>query len=281
MRRPILPGTVLVAVLAVLGTRAEDKRLTSETTLRTSPGTGEILGMLTAQAPVTVIERQGDWVRVRVEGWVRAESLPWPAPAVTITGEVTPVPAPVPTPVPTAARTVPVEGILQVKLSEGLRKKKLTGSGQQVWLVPSSLDLEAAGEVSPADEAKLQELDAEAARIAAEAAAAFQGSNFAAATRQHDALMAKRREVIEARVGLLAHHGRARGGGSARRVSTASATRAAFHLPPRSLPAVLTVRAPRESRLDLESGSRRSTRQRRRQGRAGRDPGPGTAPEVG
>lgn len=215
MRRHPLLATVLVTFFAALGARGEDARLASETTLRASPATGEILGMLTGQAPVTEIERQGEWVRVRVEGWVRAESLMQGAP---------PAPAPVASPAPAVAtaRTAPVEGILQVRLSEGLRKKKLTGSGQQVWLVPASLDLEAAGEVSPEDEARLQGLDAEAARIAAEAAAALQGSNFSASTKQHDALMAKRHEVIEARVGLLAvHHGRREA--AARRAALASA----------------------------------------------------------
>ncbi len=212
MARHMLSAIVLGTLAAAVAVRGGEAHLVGETTLRASPAGGEVLGLLTAEAPVTEIERQGEWVRVRVEGWVRVGSL---AQAPTLPGPGPSAPPPIPPPSPSSAPAVavagaaPLEGTLEVKFGGGLFKKKLTGSGQQVWLLPAGFDLEAAGQVTPEDEARLGQLDAEAARLSKEAARAMQGSNFAESTKRHDALMAERKEILQERVGVLAaHHGR-------------------------------------------------------------------------
>lgn len=202
MSHPILGAIVLGTYLGAMTAHADDARLLRETTLRTSPTGGEVLGLLTGQAPVSELERQGEWVRVRIEGWVPAGALAQTEPPAQAEPGSRP-------PVALAAASTQLEGTLALELPAVLHKKKLLGSGQQIWLLPPSFDLEAAGQVTAEDETRLGELEREAERIAGEAAKALQGSNFTESTRRYDALMAERRKLLAERTAILGlHHGR-------------------------------------------------------------------------
>ncbi len=115
-----LPSIASALALATLPAPAEQATLLAETSLRTAPGAPTIAAFLTPAIPVEVVEQQDDWVRVRIEGWVRAEALgasaappappaaapspesseprgaPAPPPAAAAGARVTPPPAPPP-----------------------------------------------------------------------------------------------------------------------------------------------------------------------------------------
>lgn len=230
--------TMLAMLVVAAPASGEESTIVAETSLRPAPGAGEISAFLTAETPVQVLERAKGWVRVRIEGWVRADTLAESAAASTSKADPAPsIPKPAPTPSqpppratpvtppppppvdavpvqppPTAAVPSPppagatVEGLVRVKLG---RWKKASTAGLAVMLVPAEVDLGAAGTADPGAAERLAELDAEAARLAKEASEAMQKSNFTEATQLRDDLMDERDLVLAERLDLLAaEHGR-------------------------------------------------------------------------
>jgi hypothetical protein len=173
--------------------------LPAETSLYTDPGVG-LCGMLTAGTPVQVLERQGPWMRVRVEGWVRE----------TATGTPVVVSTPAPVREPRATRGPTIEGTMGIKLG---RKKKTTsvGTGAQIWLLPAAAGAELERETTDETETRrLQSLETEAASLDRQAAdALLHVSNFTQATRTRDALLDRRQAALDERQQILATcHGR-------------------------------------------------------------------------
>jgi hypothetical protein len=228
----IVRAFLVLGVLAGLSAQAEESTVVTETTLRPAPDAGEISAFLTAETPVEVVERRDDWVRVRVEGWVRANAVagppasaepavppmvpvsPSPEPATPAPAPVTPPPAPVTAPRP-AQTTVPagaaVEGLIDIKLKawRGLKQKKVSSAGMPVMLLPGVVDLASTDAESSETAERLAELDAKAARLEKEAKAAMRKSNFTEATLARDELLGERQAVLAERLDLLAaEHGR-------------------------------------------------------------------------
>jgi hypothetical protein len=234
---------LLVVAVPALG---EESTLVTETSLRPAPDA----------------EHGDGWARVRIEGWVRANTLaesaaaptpkpdparPMPEPAPTPsqpppratpatppppppagTAPVQPPPAAVPSP-PRAG--VAVEGLIQIKLR---RWKKTSLAGVPVMLVPAGVDLGDMGTADPETALRLAELDAEAARLQKEADKAMHKSNFTEATQLHDDLMAERDLLLAERRDLLAaEHGRHEQAARAAAVAmTVADTRGWFTLAP-------------------------------------------------
>lgn len=224
----------LVLLVVVAPASGDETTLVTETSLRPAPDAGEISAFLTADTSVEVLERGDGWVRVRLEGWVRAETLaeielapgpkpaPEPSPPPPSATFATPSPpppaetapvgtAPVQPPPPAAVPSplpdgVAIEGLVKVKLR---RWKKTSTAGVTVMLVPAAVDLEGAGALPPEEAERLAELDAEAARLKKEAGKALRKSNFTEGTHLHDDLMEERDGVLSERRDLLAaEHGR-------------------------------------------------------------------------
>jgi hypothetical protein len=138
-------------------------------------GSGPILDA-PAGTPVVVLERSGDRVRVRVEGWIPASALAGSAP------------------LPIAA----IEGTISL---DAKWARKRTGAGAQVWLLPAGT----AGFEDGDEEARLDALAAEMARLETAAAKALEGGpTFTEATRKHDEIMAARHRVGRERDDLVA-----------------------------------------------------------------------------
>src|SRR5262249_49174591 len=100
MRSRLLLTAVLSLFLAAGPVPAAEARLTAEQTLRAAPEQGAVLGLLTTGAPVTEVERQGDWVKIRVEGWIRGSALAQATPPAS-----TPAAAPTVQALPAVAAT--------------------------------------------------------------------------------------------------------------------------------------------------------------------------------
>lgn len=223
MRRCPVPVLVLALILAAPAALTDEPHAIRKATLRASPSAGATLGEIAADAPVVELERSGDWVRVRVEGWI-------PLTALTGSGGSAPnaaaVGAPIvaaTAPLVAAAGPASIEGTLEIKQAGWLRKKKLTGAGRQVWLLAAGFDLEAAGKMTAEEQASLAALDADAERLTNEADKALRGGSFTDATRRHDELERERDKVLARRVGVLAtHHGRREA--AAREAAIATAT---------------------------------------------------------
>ena len=77
LKRPALwIGLALIPILGLTGGGEAVHLLSTQASLQPSPGSGPPSGLLTAGTPVTVVERQGDWLKVRVEGWIPVSALP-------------------------------------------------------------------------------------------------------------------------------------------------------------------------------------------------------------
>jgi hypothetical protein len=169
--------------------------------------------LLSAGTPVEVLERQGPWIRVRVEGWLRAASveaplLPPAAPLAAAPAVAPPAVAPPEVPRPsTADPGGTVEGAVRVQLR---RLKPASGAGALVWLLPAAARDELEREsLSEQEVERLQALEAEAVALQEQAARAMHLPNFTEATRKSDALRARRSAALEERGQILAtRHGR-------------------------------------------------------------------------
>ena len=212
---------VLASSPTTLGSEPE-RQLSSDTSMRSSPEGGPVSAFLTAETRVRVIERKGDWVRVVLEGWIRADVLE--AGSVSSTSQppstpaaVPPPPPPTPAPAVVAPATVPavatssatipaVEGLVQVKLS---RRKKASASEAPVYLLPLTADLQSAdASATPEARQQLAELEAQAAQLHADAVKAMQGVNFTESTKLRDRLMRQRDDVLGQRLEqLIVWHG--------------------------------------------------------------------------
>jgi hypothetical protein len=218
---------VLALCVAAAPALAEDSEVVTETSLRPAPGAAGISAFLTAGTPVEILERADGWVRVQIEGWVKANTLvgsaPLPPPEQPTQAAPPPVPKPTPSPPPIAPATVrpesppaapavqpvevsSVEGLVQVQLG---RRKRASAAGTPVMLLPAGVDLEVEGADRTETAARLAELDAEASRLESEAEKAMHLSNFTEASMLRDKLMTQRKAVLTERQDLLAaQHGR-------------------------------------------------------------------------
>ena len=68
---------LLLALTSLQITRGDDawRLVLTETSLRPSPDSEEIEGFLAVGTPVQVLEKRDDWVRIRIDGWVRAGAV--------------------------------------------------------------------------------------------------------------------------------------------------------------------------------------------------------------
>jgi hypothetical protein len=132
---------------------------------------------------VSVLETSGDRVRVRVEGWIPASALPAEVRAA-------------------AAAAAVSAGVIEGTISlDTKRSRKRTGAGATIWLLPAGTSGFAEGE----DEARLDALATEMARLEADAKKALEGGpTFTEATRKHDEIRASRRRVERERDDLVA-----------------------------------------------------------------------------
>jgi hypothetical protein len=226
--RRTLPCVVVVLALvcgpAVAG--ETESELSTDTALHSTAGGGELHGLLRAGTPVVPVETRGDWVKVVVEGWVLASAVEGKKPpAAPPKVEIRPQSVPTPT-------IYAVEGLVRVKPG---RLKRTLGAGTRVWVLPGSLrTADVAGATDAEDSKRLEELEADAARLKREADKALQDiSNFTEATETRDELMKERERVLEERKDVLAvRHGRVES--AARQVALDSAvadTRGWFNFP--------------------------------------------------
>jgi len=217
--------SALAAALSAPGAPAATVALEAQAALHAGPG-GGLSGMLVAGTPVELLEREGPWVRVRVEGWVLAEAAgaasaapapaaatpPAPAPAAVSAPAAVAVPAPAAVAAPAAPGGGRIEGTISFKVKRG--RKTSGAAGAQVWLLPAAaraeLERELSGSTAAEDAAQLAALEAEIVDLKRRADHVLQQeSSFTEATRKSDALLASRDEVLEQRGQLLAAtHGR-------------------------------------------------------------------------
>jgi len=172
---------------------------------------------VTAGTPVDVVEREGDWVRVRLEGWVRADvvadpSVAAPSAEAAAPAAVVPVAAVAAAPEASSGTTAPstggmLEGLVQIEQGAKKKKKKKAGAaGAQVMLLPGDFE---PSPNEPEAQAEIEAHEAEAEKLKKAAAKAMHLGSFSEATRTHDALMKERREVLSRRLDILAaRHGR-------------------------------------------------------------------------
>ena len=155
--------TILPALLLLCGPAlGADATVSTETSLRASPDSSEILAFVTAGTPAEVLDLREGWARVRIEGWVRSDVLEGAQPAAAA---ATPAPAVVAAAPPAmatadAATGVAVEGVVRVKLS---RFKKASAERAPVLLLPA--DAELTDTDSPETDRRMVELETEAARL--------------------------------------------------------------------------------------------------------------------
>jgi hypothetical protein len=228
--RKWLPLVLLsaTAVVAPAPRADEPAEIVAETSLRRDPEASGLAGLLIPGTPVSVVETSGEWVKVRLEGWVRASAVgPGAPPAAAAVAQVAtaatpPAPPPVvapaelsapqlahaaPPPPAAAPRIViPVEGLVRLKLGA---LRRVTGEGASVLLLPAGTDLDPRGPDAELD-ARVVEIEAEAARLKREADAALhKTSNFTEASRENDRLMDQHDALLRERGELLAQrHGR-------------------------------------------------------------------------
>jgi hypothetical protein len=203
----------LVVAVCVSAVHAAETSVASETSLRSAPDGGTMSAFVTAGTPVDVVERDGEWVRVRLEGWVRADVLAAPAVEPAPAAEVPVAAAPAAAVASTAApgATTPsaagaIEGLVQVQQGAKKKKKKAGAAGAQVMLLPGDFEPSAN---DPEAQAQIEALEAEAAKLRQAAKKAMHLGSFSEATRTHDALMKERRAVLSQRLDILAaRHGR-------------------------------------------------------------------------
>jgi len=191
-------STALLAILATVLLGASfagdaPPRLTARALLTAEHDGAGTIADLPAGTPVTVLQRDGDRVRVRVEGWIPASALP--GEAASIRPPVAAVGA------PTTGSSAPATSIQgAISLAAPLSRRR-SGAGAQVWLLPAGTGGFAEGD----DEARLDALATEMASLQTAAKKALEGGpNFAEATRKHDQIMADRRRAERERDDLLA-----------------------------------------------------------------------------
>ncbi len=155
-------------------------------------------GELLPEGRVEVVERRGDWVRVRLEGWVLDSKR-------TLDGD-RPVanPSEFASPNDESRGRARVEGILQLK-SRRLRRADVEGT--RITILSAKAEIT---DTDPATESvRLVELDREIDAANREATRAIQQDNFSKAAADHDAAKARRRRLLEERRTILAaRHGR-------------------------------------------------------------------------
>lgn len=203
-RMRTIPSFAILAVVLLGASFAGDAPLRLATRAELTSGHDGSGAILEAPegTPVVVLERSGDRVRVRVEGWIPASALPESIAEPAVPPQV---PALAPVAVPAqgmgAAKAAAIEGTIRLD-AKWMRKRK--GAGARVWLLPP-------GTIAPDgdEEARLDALAAEMARLDSDAAKALEGSNFVDAMRKHDELVASRGRVKRERDDLVASlHGR-------------------------------------------------------------------------
>jgi len=217
LKRPALwIGLALIPILGLTVGGEAVHLLSTQASLQPSPGSGPPSGLLTAGTPVTVVEQQGDWLKVRVEGWIPVSALPAlhaeaagvppmtdeaaagaaaagvAAAGATAAASDTSVPAPDTgaetastdsTPAATTGSMAAAPGaVVRVEgvISAGSRRmRKITGAGSEVILVPGSGLGAGDPEADARAQQRLQEIDAEAEKLKKEADRAMQGDSFA------------------------------------------------------------------------------------------------------
>jgi hypothetical protein len=77
LKRPALwIGLALTPILGLTVGGEAVHLLSTQASLQPAPGSGPPSGLLTAGTPVAVVERRGEWLKVRVEGWIPVSALP-------------------------------------------------------------------------------------------------------------------------------------------------------------------------------------------------------------
>jgi hypothetical protein len=114
-----------------------------------------------------------------------------------------------------ASATGSIRGVVGVVGLPFRGSRKVTSAGATIWLVPSSVQLEADDATAAAERDRLAQLDADAERLEREAGQAMRMSNFTQATLTRDELMGQRARVLDERQDVLAamhglHEARAR-----------------------------------------------------------------------
>jgi hypothetical protein len=270
LKRPALwIGLALTPILGLTVGGEAVHLLSTQASLQPEPGSGPPSGLLTAGTPVTVVERQGDWLKVRVEGWVPVSALPalhaeaaGVPPMTGETAEETPLAAGA---AAAAAATtgsaaaapgavVRVEGVIS---AGSKRMRKITGAGSEVILVPGSGLGAGDPEADARAQERLAEIDVEAEKLKKKADRVMQGDSFATDnftedSAEYNKIMAQRRRVLAERADVLAAlHGRHEA--EARRRSQAStiADERGFYTFPSLPPGTYTVYA-RLTRKDMD-----------------------------
>jgi len=245
----LVPAWLALLAVVALPAFGGPSEVTKETSLRPGPGAGQIAAFLTAGTEVEVLERQGDWVRVRVDGWVPAHAVAETEVAPAASPPAATVPATQPSPPPSAlvpapaapppaarpqapaATGVAVEGTIRIKLG---RWKKRGAAGAPVMLLPAGIDLDAGSVPDPEMQGILADLEAEVGRLEQEAKKAMSGDNFTDSTLRKDELMRERAGVLgEIQDLLAASHGRhEQAARAAALVSTLADAKGWFNLAP-------------------------------------------------
>jgi hypothetical protein len=237
LRRPALwIGLALAPILALTAGREAVHLLGTQASLQPGPGSGPPSGLLAAGTPVTVMERQGDWLKVRVEGWIPVDALPplhAEAAAVPPMPEEAAEPAETPAATPatpgpagaaaggTAAAAGSVAAVpgatlrLEGLISAGSRRlRKISGAGSEVVLIRGSGLEPGDPEADAGAHERLEEIEAEAARLKEKADRALQGDSFASdsfteSSAEYEKTMGQRRRLLAERADILAAlHGR-------------------------------------------------------------------------
>jgi hypothetical protein len=186
MRSTSLLAILAVAVLGASFAGDAPLRLAARAPLTAEHDGAGTIADLPAGTPVAVLQRDGDRVRVRVEGWIPASALP---------GETAALGVP---PTGNSAPATSIQGA--ISLAAPLSRRR-TGAGAQVWLLPAGTGGFAEGD----EEARLDALASEMATLQTAAKKALEGGpNFAEATRKHDQIMADRRRAERERDDLVA-----------------------------------------------------------------------------
>ena len=196
--RPVLWLAALVVPLIALSQ-------VGEASLRRSAGGADIAALLTRGTEVTILERQENWLKVRIEGWIAAEALvdatPGRAPdAVDISADETASQKPLPA--GHAADGLRVEGRIRLRIG---RRRQADAAGIEVMLLPENFRVE----LDPSRDQQLALLREEAQQLQRAADRAMQEDNFTRSMARRDALLEQRTGVLDERGDLLATvHGR-------------------------------------------------------------------------
>ncbi|MFQ5767948.1 MAG: SH3 domain-containing protein [Acidobacteriota bacterium] len=219
-RWSVIASSLLLVCMGMMHAAGEEdasRRLGSETSLRTTPEGPVLAGLLTAGTKVAVLEKRGDWIRVRLEGWVPATSLQESAPPVPVAqAPVRPVPqAPL-----TAAFKAQSGGPVQaasaagfnqaagaevdgwIRLGRGFRRKR-PGAGARIMLLPPGSTADSLKGGSDQED-RLSEIRSRADQLRKEAAVAMRDSNFTRGINRKDEIMARRRDLIDEQLKILA-----------------------------------------------------------------------------